>query len=68
MLIRIVVALSRSTNKCFPFFQALKGNDKINWDSECEEAFQDLKNVSSEPALLSKPFTGGSTVCIPGSV
>lgn len=46
-LIRMIMALSkfvsRSTDKCLPFFQALKGKGKINWDSECGEAFQGLK-------------------------
>ena len=31
--------VSRSTAKCFPFFQALKCKGKIDWDGKCEEAF-----------------------------
>lgn len=37
--------ISWSTNKCHPFFQVLKGKDKIYWDSECKEAFHGLKCI-----------------------
>ncbi|CAL8153382.1 unnamed protein product [Prunus armeniaca] len=30
---------SRSTNKCRPFFKALKQGHKDKWDDECEVAF-----------------------------
>ena len=44
----------RSINKCFPFFQALKGKCKINWDNKCGEAFEGLKEYLASPPLLSK--------------
>lgn len=50
--------MSRSINKCLPFFQALKGKGKINCDSECEEAFQGLKTYLASPPLLSMPLNG----------
>ena len=35
--------ISKSTNKCVPFFNLLRCNKKIQWTEECEEAFQALK-------------------------
>ena len=38
-----IVALSRfiskSTDKCIPFFNLLRGNKKFEWTDECEQAF-----------------------------
>ena len=48
--------LSISTDKCFSFFQALRGKGKINWDDKCEEAFEGLKAYLASSPLLSKPF------------
>ena len=43
----MIVALNRfmaqSTDKCRPFFQALKMGKKLIWTVECEEAFQKIK-------------------------
>ena len=50
--------VSRSTDKCFPFFQAFKGKGKINWDNKCGEAFEGLKEYLVSPPLLSKPLPG----------
>ncbi|KAL1218058.1 hypothetical protein V5N11_017213 [Cardamine amara subsp. amara] len=47
--------ISRSTDKCLPFYQLLKGNKKFLWDDSCEEAFKQLKSYLSEPPILSKP-------------
>ena len=42
-----IAALSRfilkSTDKCVPFFNLLRGNKKFEWTDECEQAFQALK-------------------------
>ncbi|KAI5354811.1 hypothetical protein L3X38_007706 [Prunus dulcis] len=48
-----VVALTRfvskATDKCVPFFKALKGGKQhIIWTAECDKAFQDLKNYMSK--------------------
>ncbi|CAL8135806.1 unnamed protein product [Prunus armeniaca] len=48
--------LSRSTDKCRPFFKALKKGHKDKWDDECEAAFQNLKTYLISPPLLSKPI------------
>ncbi|CAL8136493.1 unnamed protein product [Prunus armeniaca] len=50
--------LSRSTDKCMPFFKALKKGHKDKWDDECEVAFQNLKTYLTSPPLLSKPIPG----------
>ncbi|CAL2236221.1 unnamed protein product [Prunus armeniaca] len=50
--------LSRSTDKCRPFFKALKKGHKDKWDDECEVAFQNLKTYLTSPPLLSKPMPG----------
>ncbi|CAA7030103.1 unnamed protein product [Microthlaspi erraticum] len=50
--------ISRSTDKCLPFYQLLRGNKRFEWDSKCEEAFQELKLYLSTPPVLSKPEPG----------
>lgn len=36
--------LSRRANKCKPFFQLLKSaRERVVWEKECEEAFENLK-------------------------
>ncbi|CAL8992790.1 unnamed protein product [Prunus brigantina] len=50
--------LSRSTDKCRPFFKALKKGYKDKWDDKCEVAFQNLKTDLTSPPLLSKSIPG----------
>ena len=50
--------ISRATDKCFPFFDALKGSKRFSWDDKCEQAFKALKEYLSKPPLLSKPVDG----------
>ncbi|KAM2570362.1 hypothetical protein TB2_010342 [Malus domestica] len=47
--------LSRSTDRCKPFFKSIKWAQRDKWDEECEKAFQDLKKYLSSPSLPSKP-------------
>ncbi|CAL9021230.1 unnamed protein product [Prunus brigantina] len=63
ILTRRVAALTRfiskATDKCVPFFKALKGGKhQITWTPECDQAFQNLKNYMSKAPLLSKPLPG----------
>jgi hypothetical protein len=44
--------ISRSTNKCLPFFRILK--NAFEWTEECEEAFSNLKMYLTSPPLLSR--------------
>ena len=39
--------VSRSSDKCQPFFQVLK--KAFHWDAHCEEAFSTLKTYLSSP-------------------
>ncbi|CAL9018474.1 unnamed protein product, partial [Prunus brigantina] len=51
--------ISKATDRCVPFFKALKGGKHhITWSPECDEAFQNLKNYMSKAPLLSKPLPG----------
>ncbi|XP_013699932.2 uncharacterized protein LOC106403669 [Brassica napus] len=50
--------LSRSTNKCLPFYDLLRGNKKFIWNERCEEAFEQLKRYLTTPPMLAKPDKG----------
>ncbi|KAM6569641.1 hypothetical protein CsatB_017626 [Cannabis sativa] len=50
--------ISRSTDKCVPFFNILRGNKQFEWTEECERAFQELKMKFAKPLVLSKPLDG----------
>ena len=48
--------VSRSTDKCPPFFKNLK--KAFTWTDECQQAFKELKSYLATPPLLS-PFKQG---------
>jgi hypothetical protein len=48
--------ISRSTDKCLPFFKILR--KAFTWSKECEEAFGKLKEYLTNPPLLSRPSEG----------
>ena len=48
--------VSRSSDKCQPFFQILK--KAFQWDAHCEEAFTALKTYLSSPHILVSPSKG----------
>ncbi|KAM0962683.1 hypothetical protein TB2_021472 [Malus domestica] len=51
--------ISKATDRCAPFFKALKGSKKyITWTDECAKAFKNLKDYMSKAHLLSKPEVG----------
>ena len=50
--------ISRSTDKCLPFYDILRGNKKFEWSEECENAFQQLKHYLATPPVLAKPVEG----------
>ena len=50
--------VSRATDKCLPFFKALRKGKEMKWTEECEEAFQKLKEYLGSPHLLVKPIQG----------
>ncbi|CAL8991629.1 unnamed protein product [Prunus brigantina] len=55
--------ISKATDRCAPYFKALKGSKRqIDWTSECDRAFDDLKNYMSRAPLLSTPLPGETLV------
>ena len=48
--------ISRSSDKCQPFFQVLK--KAFHWDTQCEEAFSVIKAYLSSPPVLVSPTEG----------
>lgn len=50
--------ISRSTDKCLPFYELLRGNKRFVWDEKCEEAFTQLKQYLTTPPVLAKPEVG----------
>ena len=50
--------ISRSADRCQPFFQLLKKGTTFKWDDSCVSAFEDLKRYLSCPLLLSNPVPG----------
>ncbi|XP_070009957.1 uncharacterized protein [Nicotiana sylvestris] len=47
--------ISKSSEKCFKFFSALKKQDHFEWNEECQQALRNLKTYLSNPPLLAKP-------------
>lgn len=50
--------ISKSSDRCMPFFQILKKREGYEWGAEQEQAFQELKAYLSSPPLLSTPKVG----------
>jgi hypothetical protein len=48
--------ISRSIDKCLPFFKILR--KAFEWSSECEEAFSQLKRCLMSSPLLSRTVLG----------
>ena len=61
-LTRMIAALgrfiSRSADKCKPFFRLLGKRSRFVWDEECSTAFQAIKAYLSIPPCLSIPYPG----------
>ncbi|XP_013632851.1 PREDICTED: uncharacterized protein LOC106338416 [Brassica oleracea var. oleracea] len=50
--------ISRSTDKCLPFYDLLRGSKRFIWDEKCKEAFIQLKHYLTTPPVLAKPDIG----------
>ncbi|XP_050207569.1 uncharacterized protein LOC126656992 [Mercurialis annua] len=50
--------MSCSVKRCMPFFKTLKQIKNFIWTSECQTAFDELKNFISSPPLLARPEAG----------
>ncbi|CAI9762638.1 unnamed protein product [Fraxinus pennsylvanica] len=44
--------LSRTVDRCFPFFKALKENHDFEWNENYERAFQELKQTLATASIL----------------
>ncbi|KAK0597522.1 hypothetical protein LWI29_026173 [Acer saccharum] len=49
--------IAKSTDKCAPFFRAIKKGKWLKWSKECETAFQKLKGYLGRAPILSKPIS-----------
>ena len=47
--------ISKSSNKCHPFFATIKKFKTFVWTEECEEALTQIKLYMSSPPLISIP-------------
>ncbi|GFS36997.1 hypothetical protein Acr_00g0049130 [Actinidia rufa] len=47
--------VSKSADKCLPFFKILRKSQTFQWSEESENAFQQLKEYLGSPPLLSVP-------------
>ena len=50
--------ISRSTDKCVPFYHLLRKEKKFDWNEVCKQAFKQLKAYLSKPPILAKPEEG----------
>ena len=50
--------ISKATDKCLRFFDALRGNKRFLWDDKCEQVFRALKEYLEKILLLLKPVDG----------
>ncbi|XP_022146375.1 uncharacterized protein LOC111015604 [Momordica charantia] len=50
--------VSRSTDKCLPFFKVLRKKGPFEWTEECEQALGQLKDYLCSAPLLAKPLPG----------
>ncbi|XP_022152853.1 uncharacterized protein LOC111020478 [Momordica charantia] len=50
--------VSRSTDKCLPFFKVLRNKGPFEWTAECEQELEQLKNYLCSAPLLTKPLPG----------
>ncbi|GKV12351.1 hypothetical protein SLEP1_g23506 [Rubroshorea leprosula] len=56
--VEAVQFIASSTEKCLPFFKALREPKNFQWTDECQQAFEQLKQYLASLPLLSKPIEG----------
>ncbi|KAL0404607.1 UNVERIFIED_CONTAM: hypothetical protein Sradi_2101500 [Sesamum radiatum] len=49
---------SKAVEKSLPFFKTLRKSKNFEWDSSCQQAFEELKSYLTELSLLVKPCQG----------
>ncbi|GAV70966.1 RVT_3 domain-containing protein, partial [Cephalotus follicularis] len=47
--------VSKSAEKCLPFFKILRDPKEFSWSDDCQAAFDKLKEYLASPPLISKP-------------
>ncbi|CAA0836868.1 Unknown protein, partial [Striga hermonthica] len=47
--------ISKSTDRCKPFFDAIRKGKKFEWTDECQKALKNIKDTLSRPPVLQKP-------------
>ena len=57
--------ITRSAERCRPFFLLLHKWKEFQWSEECVTAFQELKRYLSHPPIMSSPSGGRSPLCLP---
>ena len=50
--------ISRSADRCRPFFLLINKWKNFEWTKECAEAFQQLKDYLARPPIMSNPEPG----------
>ncbi|GKV52679.1 hypothetical protein SLEP1_g59250, partial [Rubroshorea leprosula] len=50
--------IAKSTERCLPFFKALREPKNFQWTNKCQQAFNELKQYLASLPLLSKPVEG----------
>ncbi|GAV72988.1 RVT_1 domain-containing protein/NMT domain-containing protein/NMT_C domain-containing protein/Lycopene_cycl domain-containing protein, partial [Cephalotus follicularis] len=50
--------VSKSAERCLPFFRVLRDPKGFSWSEECQAAFDKLKKYLASPPLISKPKDG----------
>lgn len=48
--------MSKSVEKCLPFFRKLRKSSNFKWKEECWQAFAELKGCLSSPKVLRRPI------------
>ncbi|XP_039161740.1 uncharacterized protein LOC108954357 [Eucalyptus grandis] len=54
--------ISQLSETAKPFFKLLKKNAQVNWDNECQEAFDKLKQYLMNPPVLVPPSPGNPLI------
>ncbi|KAL2518232.1 RT RNaseH 2 domain-containing protein [Abeliophyllum distichum] len=55
--------ISKAMDKCLPFFKVLKGSKRVQWMTECETAFQALKEHLGHAPYYQNPRQASPCYC-----
>jgi len=60
--------MSRSADKCLPFFKVLKRKTPFGWDEEVERAFQTLKEYLGQLSTNGQSELEGAAIAVSSSI